>query len=461
MTPLSSPYLVAKVRSTRKRAYALIVLLPLLATLVLPSLSDKARSAAAPNGVPRPKQGLYFGTWAKPFGSESKQQALTDMESQIGRRFALDHQYYQWNAAIPTNHETWTRSQGRIPFITWHAGPSWAAIASGQEDGWIRSRADALRAFETPVYLTFHHEPENDVGAKGTPAEFAAAFRHVVSVFRDRGATNVSFVWTMMAWSFESSEADRFYPGDGSVDVVGADGYNWSPGRQGADWRSFRDVMAETRAFSVAHGKPFMAAELGVQEDPNDPGRKGQWYRETVATAESWPELIAIAYFDSDKIYGWMPDTSSRSLDGFRTLANSGVASPMLGATEAPGSPPAPGPGPAPRPLTDPVHVRVLRSSGFLRADGRVGISVQGSCDPDLAAFELDVSLRQGEVVGSVSIVQAGVITCDDQPHNVRVKISPERGRFRHGRVTVDAFLGAFSQTEGDLEDTASTTVPI
>ena len=127
--------------STKKRAYVLIFLL--LLTLVLTSLPDAARSATAPNGVPRPKQGLYFGTWAKPFGSESKQQALTDMESKIGRRFALDHQYYRWNSAIPTSHETWTKSQGQDPFISWHsrrndgAGPSWAAIASGQEDGWI------------------------------------------------------------------------------------------------------------------------------------------------------------------------------------------------------------------------------------------------------------------------------------------------------------------------------------
>jgi hypothetical protein len=130
------------------------------------------------------------------------------------------------------------------------------------------------------------------------------------------------------------------------------------------------------------------------------------------------------------------------------------------GAIQEPPSQP-PGPGPAPRPLTDPVHVRVLRSSGFLRADGRVGISVQGTCDPELAAFELDVSLRQDAVVGSVSIVQAGVIPCDDQPHNVRVKVAPERGRFRHGPVTVDVFLGAFSQIGGDLEDTATATVRI
>ena len=186
-----------------------------------------------------------------------------------------------------------------------------------------------------------------------------------------------------MAWSFDSSEAASFYPGDGYVDVVGADGYNWSPGRQGADWRSFRDVMAKSRAFAVAHGKPFMVAEFGVQEDPKDPGRKGQWYRDMIATAESWPELIALAYFDSDKIYGWMPDTSARSLDGFRTLANSAVASPMLGAGSAPSPPSAP-PGPAPRPRTDRVAVHVLGSSGFLRADGRVGISVRGRCDPDL-----------------------------------------------------------------------------
>ncbi len=65
--------------------------------------------------------------------------------------------------------------------------------------------------------------------------------------------------------------------------------------------------MTNTRGFAVGHGKPFMAAEFGVQEDPQVAGRKGAWYQELATTAKEWPELIALVYFDSDKIYGGCP----------------------------------------------------------------------------------------------------------------------------------------------------------
>ncbi len=181
----------------------------MLGMLLLATVIPALRAVAATSGVPRPVDGLYFGSWVKPLGGESKQDALVAREQQIGRRYAIDHQYYKWNSSIPTAHETWTASQGRIPFLTWNAQrtdgtvASWSRIASGAEDSWIASRADAFKAFGTPAYLSFHHEPENDVPGVGQPADFAAAFRRIVDVFRSRGVTNVTFVWTMMAWSFE------------------------------------------------------------------------------------------------------------------------------------------------------------------------------------------------------------------------------------------------------------------
>lgn len=287
-------------------------------------------SASAADGVSAPQNGVYFGSWVRPLDGTSKRDALLARERQIGRTFAIDHQYYRWNSAIPTSHETWTAGAGRIPFLSWNARRSdgrvvtWSRIASGAEDGWVSARADAFRAFGRPVYLSFHHEPENDVPTFGQPADYVGAFRRIVDIFRARGATNVTFVWTMMAWSFErqASVASQYYPGDAYVDVVAADGYNWYPGRKGSRWRSFREVMGSTRAFAVAHAKPFMAAEYGVQEDPAQPGRKGEWYRGILSVIPDWPELIALVYFDSDRIYPWLPDTSASALDGYRDLAS-------------------------------------------------------------------------------------------------------------------------------------------
>ena len=101
------------------------------------------------------------------------------------------------------------------PFLNWKAqrtdgqAIAWRTIASGTQVAAIAARADAIAAFGEPVYLTFHHEPEDDLATWGTPAEYAAAFRRVVEIFRARGVDNVAFVRTMMAWTFEPHSANR------------------------------------------------------------------------------------------------------------------------------------------------------------------------------------------------------------------------------------------------------------
>ena len=122
------------------------------------------------------------------------------MESQIGRKFAIDHYYYKWNSPFPTPAQTGPSARVGSRSSTGRRGTgSWSAIANGCQDATIIAHADAFKAFGSPMYLSFHHEPENDLGTYGTPADFAAAFRHIVTVFRSRGVTNVAFVWTMMA----------------------------------------------------------------------------------------------------------------------------------------------------------------------------------------------------------------------------------------------------------------------
>jgi hypothetical protein len=302
-----------------------------------------------------PTTGAYFGSWVAPRGSESVQQAIARIESEVGRKLAIDHQYYKWNSNIPTSHQSWDVNNGRIPFVNWNAANTggsvvrWSAIANGSQDAWIRTRADAFKAFGSPIYLTFHHEPEDDLSKFGTAADYANAFRHIVTVFRSRGVTNVAFVWTMMSWTFDprsGRDPNSYYPGDSYVDFIGSDGYNWYPGRAGDVWNSFATIFASTRAFALAHRKPWMAVEYGVQEDRTIAGRKGQWFRDALTTIKSWPELKAVMYYDQNKVYPWQTDTSSTSISGYRTLANDPYLRPgSVGGTTAP-PPPSPVPPP-------------------------------------------------------------------------------------------------------------------
>ena len=288
-----------------------------------------------------PSSGAYFGAYAPPRKTEDPMGGIRRLESQIGRQLAIDHEYYLWNEPIPTPRQTWDASSGRLPFIDWNARNTdgsavpWSQIANGSQDAWIIQRANAFKAFGSPIYLAFHHEPEDDLATWGTPADYAAAFRHVVDVFRSQGVSNVAFVWDMMNWTFDprsGRDPNAYYPGDGYVDIIGVDGYNTYPGKVGTSWESFHQIFQSANDFAFNHNKPWMAVETGTEEDPQQPGRKGQWFRDVIATAKSWPLLKAFIYFDTIKGQeDWSVESSASSAAGFAALGRD----PSMSATPA------------------------------------------------------------------------------------------------------------------------------
>jgi hypothetical protein len=338
------------------------VVLVLISSILVGTLATTA-AAAFPSKL-MPSSGVYFGARVAPRGNETNEDAIKRVESKVGRKLDIDHQYYLWDANIPTGHQRWDVDTGRIPFINWNAGKGggsvvrWSAIANGSQDAWIRQRADAFKAFGAPIYLAFHHEPEDDLSRFGSPADFAAAFRHIVTVFRSRSVTNVAFVWTMMAWTFNprsGRDAMSYYPGDSYIDFVGADGYSWYPTRSGDPWTSFQDIFTDVNAFSVAHHKPWMVVEYGCLEDPLVTGRKAQWFRDALTTAKTWPALKALIYFDVYKIpYHWETDTSSSSMSAYRQIALDPYTRPGSGGGPSPSPSPSPRPSPSPSPSPRP-----------------------------------------------------------------------------------------------------------
>jgi len=253
------------------------------------------------------------------------------LESLIGRRFAIDHRYAKWDDFIPNDYMRATLKAGRIPLINWnsakrrHGHVTWRKIARGEEDRAIRARARAFRRLGSRVMVAFHHEPEYRRARYGTTAEYRAAWRHIVRVFRQERATNVEWVWIMMAASFRSSaatHASAYYPGDDIIDWIAADGYNWhgSDHVVGSPWRSFGTVFKSFYDWGAARGKPLMIAEFGSLEDVStpDPLRKARWLQDLRTTLASWPQLKALVYYNAR---GWWFDSSPETLEAFRQLA--------------------------------------------------------------------------------------------------------------------------------------------
>lgn len=300
-------------------------------------LGSGEQASALPDVPP----GQYFGAYVGIRSGENQQTAIQRVEAEIGRQLTLDHEYYRWDVTLPTAQQTWDKARGTTPLINWKAQRSddsivtWSSIAAGAEDTWIAAQADRLKAFNSNIYLAFHHEPEDEVEQQlgwGTAADYVAAFKRVVNVFKIRGATNVFFVWDIMNWTFNPASGRNpldYYPGDSFVTAVGADGYNEYPDGGGTAWEDFYTVFHYVNDFAVAHNKYWIAAEFGTQEYLWPPGtdqHKHDWFTAAISVIASWPKLKAVVYFDTIKEHApnsWQSDSSPQSITGYSTLANS------------------------------------------------------------------------------------------------------------------------------------------
>jgi beta-mannanase len=277
-----------------------------------------------------PGSGMLWGAAVTPRGTQTQETAMESLESQVGTKLAIHRDYLKWdqppvNATIAAD-----LAHGRIPVISINpihsdgSFISWASIAAGAQDSVIGAQADAYKKLGVPVFVAFNHEPEL-ARQHGTPADFVAAYRHWVAVYRAHGATNVAFTWILTQGSFQGSgaQATSFYPGDDVVDWIAADGYNRNPCQPSAPRRTFSTVFAGFRNWAAAHPKPLMLAEWGTVEDPTQPGFKASWIADALVQMKNWPQLKAAAYFDS-AVGGcsWWVDTSASSLQSYRAISN-------------------------------------------------------------------------------------------------------------------------------------------
>ncbi|MFN2470289.1 MAG: IPT/TIG domain-containing protein [Gaiellaceae bacterium] len=279
-----------------------------------------------------PSYGALWGIAVQGRDGRDAVQEVAYLEGVIQRRYDMQRRYYRWDEPFPGAEETAALSAGRIPVISWNAKTiaqvpvKWADIASGAHDGLINTRADAVKALGKPVMMVFNHEPENDIGStkRGTPADFTAAWRRIVTMFRARGATNTVWVWNLMAFSFQTNSGRNpldYYPGDDVVDWMAADGYNWfgSTHVLNQPWRSFASIFQPFYDWGKTRGKPLAVFETGVLDDTKtpDPNRKAQWFRDLLTTMKSWPAMKGIIYFNGS---GWHFDSSVAATNAYRAV---------------------------------------------------------------------------------------------------------------------------------------------
>jgi mannan endo-1,4-beta-mannosidase len=181
-----------------------------------------------------------------------------------GREPNITVYYSPWGAPFRARFVTAAARAGAVVLVhlePWHA--SMAAIAAGHWDRYLRRFATQVRHYGGQVILSF--APEADGGwypwgwQHAHPAEWRAAWRHVVTLFRDSGASNVTWLWDISGRRPGAWHVRSLWPGAQYVDWIGVDGYYVTA----AD--TFKSVIGDTvRAVRKFTGKPILVSEVGI-----------------------------------------------------------------------------------------------------------------------------------------------------------------------------------------------------
>jgi len=328
-------------------------LLSVVAALV--ALGSIASSAAGESGsAHRVAMGVFI------HNSYQHPELYDRYAKEVGRRPVIIGAYKNWGLHLIDPEQLqaiWSR--GAVPLVTWEP---WGArgkiyklldIAKGQYDGYVRRSALSAAKWGKPIFVRFAHEmngtwyPWGQGRHKSTPRLYVAAWRHVVKVFREAGATNVKWVWSPNQNLSGRFPFARYYPGDKWVDWVGVDGFNSA---LSTTWLSFSEIFATTyNSLIQLSSRPIMIAETGSWEEG---GRKSAWIRE--ALMRELPQMShvrALVWWSvKDPRGDFRVNSSSRSLRALRDALESpiyGVDRAELLATpsELVPSPPVPVPG--------------------------------------------------------------------------------------------------------------------
>jgi mannan endo-1,4-beta-mannosidase len=311
------------------------LLVGLLASVALPGPSP---AAAGGKPVARLADRVAFGAFVD--GMTHEPGRLSEFEAMVGHRTAIASYYWGFGDVFPGAVErTFADGGRRDVLLSWDMGPTrFSEWTDGRHDGYLGTLVAAAKAFPHPFYVRpwpemngdwqdFQPTPDGDRRYGGTYAEFKAAWRYVVTYFRDRGATNVKWVFNPAADTYaETTPVERIWPGRMYVDVLGIDGFNWGRNDGWGTWKPFAQIFRPMyRRLTALHPTaPVWICEVASKEPAIDDGApvdpdsdKAAWVRQAL-NLTALPRVAALVWFHAAKERDWRVNSSPSSLRALR-----------------------------------------------------------------------------------------------------------------------------------------------
>ncbi len=263
--------------------------------------------------------GYYLGvTESNELKNYDTVQAFADA---IGRKPNLVLYYSAWGDPFATRLAYEARDHRATVFVQLdppQQTTAMAQVARGKYDAYLRAYAKAVRTFRYPVVIGFAPEMNGDWDSWGwthtDPATWVKAWRHVVTLFRQAGATNVTWIWTVNAGSNGTGPIQQWWPGARYVNWVGIDGYYFY---SASTFKStFNPTITDVRA--IAGTTPVLISETGIGQDAGQARKMPNLFEGIRAS-----RVLGLVWFDKNQDQGvyhqqWRLEGHAAGLAAFR-----------------------------------------------------------------------------------------------------------------------------------------------
>jgi mannan endo-1,4-beta-mannosidase len=219
-------------------------------------------------------QASYLGAFAK--GVPTSYAPFEAVVATTGVHPNVALYYSGWREKFQSAFAIHVADHGGIPFIQIDpVGASFAAISAGAYDTYLETFATAVASYgaktHSGVIIGFGHEMNGQWFPWGyrhlSPALFIAAWRHIVNVFRQQGADDVAWLWTVNIIAKPSIPSPTpWWPGGAYVTWIGIDGYYYK-----RSW-TFASLFGPTiKAVHALTLDPILISETGASPAVGQP----------------------------------------------------------------------------------------------------------------------------------------------------------------------------------------------
>lgn len=258
---------------------------------------SREQGAGGPRLVLRNGTTLCGASFARENG-ETWQQALAREDARYGGLEAVRTFYGGLPPAWPGQVDT----GDRVQVVSFKGIPR--DVLAGTHDTYLRNWfAAAPRGKD--VYWVFYHEPEDNIAAgEFTAADYRAAWARLAQLAASVGNPRLHATMVLMEWTLNPASGRNwrdYYPGDGVLNVLAWDVYNYTPRAQDGVYVPPAQLLDRIVAVNGSLGLPFGIAEMGSHLAKGDTtgGRRAQWIRDMNAYLEARGSLWNL-WFDLD-----------------------------------------------------------------------------------------------------------------------------------------------------------------